>query len=265
MKITNNPSAFASAQWPDMRRLDNDNVIYCGELQARYRYHPEPGPYSLYMTEDGAKYVKVTSGQVLIPSFSSLIGAPRYRIHLVLVRNNIQYDIEDRFCRYCKDENDLYYNERSDIHAKVRVGNVSRYISYIISNESDTLTLVKNELAGLCKSLKTYDPRWRDQFTKHIKRYGLKCCYLQSDKPVHCYSSLPENFKEHNRKVSEKASAVHDAEVEKVKVKAFLDLSMLLPEITPEDIIKLQLILSRDPKALAKLFKGLLLNTDFDD
>ena len=96
-------------------------------------------------------------------------------------------------------------------------------------------------------------------------RYGLECCDLQSYKPVPCYSSLPENFKEHNRKVSEKASAVHDAEVEKVKVKAFLDLSMLLPEITQADIIKLQLILSRDPKTLTELFKGLLLNTDFDD
>lgn len=262
MKLTNNPKDFTSAQWPDMTSHDNGNLIYCGELQRRYRYESEPGLYSLYMTDDGVTYQKVNEGQVLIPSFT-MFGARSYRIHLVLVRNDIRYDFKDSFGKIRKDnKKDLYYNELRSVSITVRINNISRYIAQCrqcLISPSDIGSLIKNELSDFCRSRK-YDRLWKEQFTKRINIYGFKCCYVNVGRPEKNYRSLPENLLEHNRKILEIEAIKHKAhltnieaikealtkaEVEKIKTRPIEYIRDRFPNISTDEIINILTILGR--------------------
>lgn len=258
MKLTNNPQDFTPAQWPDMTSHDNGNLIYCGELLRRYRYESEPGQYSLYMTADRVTYQKVKDGQVLIPAFS-LFGAPSYRIHLVLVRNDIRYDCKDSFGKFRKDKKNLYYSELRSVSITVRINDVSRYIAQCLINPSDIGGLVKNELSEFCRSRK-YDRLWKEQFTKRINVYGLKCCYVTVGKPVKRYDYLPKNLSDHNEKIQEIRTTKHKADlvniqavkgaltkinVEKINTSSFVDIREQLPGISAEEIINILTILGR--------------------
>lgn len=276
MKLTNNPKDFTSAQWPRRKSYENENIIYLGELQRRYRYESEPGPYSLYMTEDRVTYQKVIDGQVLIPAFS-LFGAPSYRIHLVLVRNDIiSYEFEDTYSQYLTDTQGMYYNEKFPVHITVRVNDTSIYISQCL-NMFDIGNLVREELSKLCKSRVEYDQfYWQEYLTGSIQEYGLSCCKVEAYKPEKSYDSLPEDLRDHNRKMKEKRDAEHKAgltktvkindaeittEVKMITAKLITQMLQQIPDMSPEKIVQVFAILGIP---IPSVFKDQMMGNAFE-